>query len=394
MKFILFIIDGAADAPVASLQNRTPLEAAEPAAINAYCRRGILARTNTTPAGCQPGTETAMAEIFGANPCRVGRAYVEAAGMGIHIHDDEQALRCNLISVNGYEIASHCGGGVSYEEGKALINAIQNDSGLQAGMEKLGMRLIHGSGFRHILVVNGPVDPTVAPHEILGKPYYLHMSGKWAPVLMRMAQQLEEHPVNELRRDNGRLGANMLWPWGEGERVQPIHFTRKYGLTGACVAGSPIIKGFARLAGLITPDVPGATGEPDTDWRQKVRMSEKLLRDHSFLLLHLEAPDECAHSRDAAGKVESIRMADAMLSNLCGGLERSHTPFRLMVLSDHYTLCETGRHDARPAPFFLYDSRDSRVRGHEFTEADSEFFEVVRGSGLLDRLCRTEPSAL
>ncbi len=68
-----------------------------------------------------------------------------------------------------------------------------------------------------------------------------------------------------LRPDTG------VWFWGEGRQPRMPSFHDLYGLSGAVVAAVDLVRGIGRLAGLDVIDVPGATGDLDTNYRAKAR---------------------------------------------------------------------------------------------------------------------------
>ena len=72
--------------------------------------------------------------------------------------------------------------------------------------------------------------------------------------------------------------------------------------------------GIARLTGLELLTVEGATGELDTNYAGKAEAACAALGDGcEFALIHVEAPDACAHRRDPAAKTEAVRRIDRLL---------------------------------------------------------------------------------
>ncbi len=146
-----------------------------------------------------------------------------------------------------------------------------------------------------------------------------------------------------------------------------------------------MIQGMARLAGLLAPVVPGADGTLHTDWKAKVDAALALLaKETPFVMLHLEAPDDCSHALDLPGKMQAIRMVDAMAAALMRGMEEMGRPFRLVVLPDHVTTTEQGLHKPDPVPWCLYDSREPKGAPVCFRETAEG--EVCEADGPLKRL--------
>ena len=84
-------------------------------------------------------------------------------------------------------------------------------------------------------------------------------------------------------------------------------FADLYGLRGAVVAAVDLVRGIGRFAGLDVIDVPGATGDLDTDYGAKARAAIDALRDHDLVWVHVEAPDEAAHMGSRPEKIDGDR---------------------------------------------------------------------------------------
>ena len=92
--------------------------------------------------------------------------------------------------------------------------------------------------------------------------------------------------------------------------------------------------------------------EPVTSF---ARMAIDALKDHDFVCIHVEAPDEMSHAGSMEKKLKAIEYLDTrvigpLLNQLPGD-------YRLLLLSDHPTLLSTRTHDGHPVPFGIYDSR-------------------------------------
>src|SRR5205807_4047046 len=112
------------------------------------------------------------------------------------------------------------------------------------------------------------------------------------------------------------------------------------------------------LVGLRRLDVPGATGDLDTDYAAKARGTLLALRECDFAFVHVQAPGLAALRGDFEAKVDAIerideRLVGTLLDNL-GKLD----DFRILVVSDHVTSTERRRPEAGPVPFLLAGSAD------------------------------------
>ena len=61
------------------------------------------------------------------------------------------------------------------------------------------------------------------------------------------------------------------------------------------ISAVDLLKGIGTYAGLEVIDVPGATGNIDTNYEGKVKAALDALKQLDFVYLHIEAPDEAGH---------------------------------------------------------------------------------------------------
>ncbi len=375
MKYVLVIGDGIADEPVSELGGKTPLAALTLPQIDRLAG-GRLGLCQTVPAGVPAGSDTAILSIFGYDPrtCYTGRSALEAAGMGVMLQAGETSLRVNLCALEGEtfeaaRILSHNGGSIEGEEAVELMQDLVHDPRFASLSAAFGFTVHITPTFRHIGVIDAAHRPQgetrfAEPHNHLGEAIApLLPEGAMGPAitaLMRASYEvLREHPVNRARIAAGKLPANCIWPWGPGSAMALDSFEQKYHKRGSAVSAVPLVWGIAGLCGVDTPRVPGATAELETNYEGKVQaVLDALAGGADFACIHIEAPDECAHAGDVAGKCEAIRRLDArVVGALLDRLPQLDPEFRMLLLSDHPTLLRTRGHDGKAVPFALYDSR-------------------------------------
>ena len=389
MKYILVIGDGMADNPVEELGGKTPLEAAEIPTIDRLAAGGLLGSTINCPKGLPPGSDTAILSIFGQDPrvCYTGRSPLEAAATGIALNPGDVSYRCNMIALEDGDkpfeekkILSHSGGSIDGEESMTLVRDLFSDPAFAAMAEEAGMRVYPAPSFRHIAVQSG-ADITgislIPPHDHLGEvigpllPSGCENARKLLALMELAHRVLDHHPINEKRRVAGLLPANGVWFWAEGSAVALQNFKERYGHFGSVISAVPLCQGIARLSGLEFTQVPGATGELETNYEGKVQAALEVLRqpENDFVAIHVEAPDECTHNGDLPGKLQAIRWLDSrVVDPLTAALERDGVDFRILILSDHKTLTATRGHDGDPVPFLIYDSTKKNGSGLSYTE--------------------------
>lgn len=377
MKYIIVLTDGLADEPIEALGNKTPLEAADLPMLKALAKESLLGMVNTVPDGMSPGSDVANLSVFGYPPniFHSGRSPLEAASIGIPLAPTDVTLRANLVTLDWEadkpyhqrRILDHASGEITTEASTVLIQFLAD--AFSKRLKALQMSLHVGVSYRHLLLwQHGHLKNTyVPPHDILGQGIsdYLPKGDAIAMALQGLMADsydlLQDHPINLKRRQEGLNPANSLWFWGEGTKPALRPFKSCYGLSGHVISAVDLIKGIGHLAELRVLEVQGATGNLHTNFRGKAQAAlEGLLSGDDFSYVHLEAPDECGHQGDWAGKVESIEKIDQeVIKPLVEGLRAAGEPFRLLVVSDHPTPVRLRTHTRAAVPFLLYDSRES-----------------------------------
>jgi len=125
-------------------------------------------------------------------------------------------------------------------------------------------------------------------------------------------------------------------------------FGELYGLSAAVVCAVDLVRGIGRLAGLDVIDVPGATGDLDTDYGAKARAAAAALADHDLVWVHVEAPDEAAHMGSLSEKIKAIERID---HEILAPLLEAAPSAGVLVLPDHLTPLRTRTHAGEPVPF-------------------------------------------
>ena len=406
MKYLMIIGDGIADNPVEQLGGKTPLQAARIPTIDRLAARRVMERVDNYPAPLPPGSETAILSLFGCDPRRyfTGRSPMEAAASGVKMVPGDTAFRCNLVALEDGDmplderkILSHNAGSIDGASALESVKVLLSDPDFLRTMKEARIDIHPFPAFRQLAIQHNSDVSRVRftpPHDHLGEP-----AGPFFPTgdpeaepfakLMRMAHDLlDHHPVTEKRRREGKLPANGIWFWAEGSAIQLPSFQEQYGRGGGVVSAVPLCQGIGVLRGLEKVDVEGATGELDSNLEGKVEAVWDMLQRHDFVCLHMEAPDECTHNADLAGKIQAIEWLDSRLvTPILARLDDAGMDYRILLLSDHKTLTSTRGHDADPVPYLLYDSRVDTGRGGAYDEPNGEAGPFLPdGTVLLDML--------
>ena len=103
---------------------------------------------------------------------------------------------------------------------------------------------------------------------------------------------------------------------------------------------SSVASGIARMTGMDIMEVPGATGDTDTNLTAKAEAAKQAACTYPFVLLHINGADEAAHRRNPAEKRAFLHEVDSIL--MPSLLESNH---KLVVVSDHTTDPYSGLHE-------------------------------------------------
>ncbi|MCL2003881.1 MAG: 2,3-bisphosphoglycerate-independent phosphoglycerate mutase [Oscillospiraceae bacterium] len=367
MKHFILVPDGCADRPAAALGGRTPLEAARLTHINALAKVSETGLVKTIPDGVEPGSDAANLSILGYDPavCLTGRAPLEAAAMGLPMAENDVAFRASLVTLEGsgafedMTVKDHSAGEIGDAEAGEIIRMIDRELGGD------GLRFYPGVSYRCLLItdrldVRCKMTP---PHDILGR-----RAGDYLP---------DDAEVRRLMAQSAKIlkgrRANAIWIWGQGKRLTLPSLAERYGVTGSMVAAVNLLKGIGRCAGLDCPHIPGATGTLHTSYEGKAAGAiEAFKRGADFVFIHVEAPDECSHTGDLEGKLQSLEWIDEkVFKPVADYLAGSGEPYRALVMPDHRTPVALRTHTAEPVPFILYDSQNpqSADEAKAFSEA-------------------------
>ena len=365
MKYILLVPDGAADNPLPELDGKTPLQAARTPNMDRLAENGLVGSVQVTPLDMYPGSDAANMALLGYDPVKyyTGRGPVEAAAMGIPMEQKDVAFRCSLVSTDGSKLLDYSSGHIATEEARKIIDLANQKLGTPS------MRLFPGVSYRHILRwTGGPTEvKTAPPHENMGKLLSeIYPVGEGESKLKTFIEDsinlLDDLPYNRMCRNEGKMPANMLWPWSPGRAPQLTPFHKLRGVTGAVISAVDVVRGLGVLSGLEIINVPGATGYFDTNYAGKGKAAIEALNRHDFVWVHVESPDEAGHAGSIDEKIRGIENFDRHVVGTIVSEMKHLDDYRLLCAPDHKTPIATRGHEVGPVPFLLFDSR-SQIKG-------------------------------
>lgn len=381
MKYVVLIGDGMADEPIEELGGMTVLQKANTFNMDYMAKHGMAGLAQTVPEGLHPGSDVANMSIVGYDPEKYysGRAPLEAASMGVALEKDDVAFRCNLITIRDDIIADYSSGHITSEEAKELIESID----LALGDEIFSF--YPGISYRHLMVAKkglGARTICIPPHDVIDENRYDHMpkgedSGIIADLTEKSMVILADHPVNKNRVKNGKNPGNSIWLWGQGFAPAFKPFRELYGLNGAIISAVDLVKGIGIYAGLDVIEVPGATGYLDTNYKGKAEYAMEALKNHDFVFVHVEAPDEAGHMGDMKAKIQAIEDFDEKVVGTVLKIARDmEEDVTIMVMPDHPTPVALRTHTSTPIPVAIYcTSEENSDDADAFNE-----YSVKKGS--------------
>jgi 2,3-bisphosphoglycerate-independent phosphoglycerate mutase len=316
------------------------------------------------------------------------------------MNKEDISYRANLVTLSdekNYEdktMVDYSSGEITTEEASQLIAFLKqffNDDELT---------LFSGVSYRHCLLrKNGETGAILTPpHDISDKKIKEYLpqgaySTEMLAIMERSYELLNDHPINRKRKAQGLNPANSLWFWGEGRKPALDNFELKYGVKGAVISAVDLIKGIAIGANMTSIDVEGATGTIKTNFDGKAQATINALKNHNYVYVHLEAPDECGHQGNYKEKLESLELIDVkIITPIVNHLRKNNIKFNILICPDHATPVTLKTHVSDPVPYLIYDSEKKQGYGIDRFDEDSVKKSKIfleSGCELIEKLLNT-----
>jgi 2,3-bisphosphoglycerate-independent phosphoglycerate mutase len=376
VKLILIIADGIGDVPVKELKYMTPLEHGTYPNLDRLAREGICGMMHPLRRGLPAGSDTAHIAILGQDPLTTyrGRGYLEALGVGIEPTEGAIGFRVNFGTVkDGVVTDRRAGRSPLYLH--ELADAVREsvDIGIPFSFrEATGTRaalVLEDDGLSPQVSDGDPHDVGVAPHAI--EPLDdTDEARRTSSILNSFVSQahdlLSGHELNTRRTDEGALPANFLLVRGAGVRPPVPTFDEQFGVKAGCIAATALIRGVARCYGFDLIDVPGITGEYNTDATAKADATIEALKTYDFVFSHYKPTDTASHDGDPVKKMAMIEKLDKMVGRILASVPDPHDTV-IVLTGDHSSPCIVGDHSGEAVPFVMWGGR---VRTDDVTRFD------------------------
>jgi len=348
MKSLLIIIDGLGDEKISGLCNKSPFDYTPHVNIDNIAAQGIRGEISVCENDFIPESLKCILRILGVQPeyFPANRAYLELLAAQRDISAQQMVLRCNLVSVdksgtllsfNGYGLTLQ-----AMQDAAVMLDKVAGD-----------IEFVHLSGYRNLLITAKNIDfisqvNIMPPHESVGENIN-DLLGNLREKSLILKNYLEDAKENLQKfAKNGQHYE--LYPWGVSERTSMPSFSQMhFGMTGAAVCSAEVVKGIAKSLKMECPELLHATGETDTDLKEKAVVTIKMLRTHDFVMTHFNGADEASHRKSYREKAKFITRIDSEFFSMV--LKSIEEPTRVFVCGDHGTSSLTGRHLPGPVPF-------------------------------------------
>ncbi len=358
VKLIVIIADGMADEPLAALHGKTPLEYAQTPCMDEIARSGSLGQFYAIKPGVKVDSDVAHLVMLGQNVTRStsNRGAYEALGAGLALGPADVGFRVNFATVDDRFVLIDGRAGRIRSEAKELEDAVNTGVRLNGVRYEFRQTL----GFKGAFVLRDDdfaadvslptqygVGERICVKPMADSKRARHTAQTLNEFIVKTNEVLKNHPLNLRRVAEQKPPANVVMPWAAGQIHRANPTMARYGKC-LCVAAAPVIKGVCLYSGMDVVDVPGATGEYDTDTLAKAKIALENLANYDIVLIHIEGTDEASHDGNVEGKLTIIEKIDVMVGFLLERADLAATRFAL--LSDHGSSCITRDHMTTQVP--------------------------------------------
>ena len=390
-KVLLIMLDGAAE-PTENKQ--TTLQSAVKPTLDFITKFGsaglIDGRTVQTDCG------RSIFSLLGLEQADyAGRGYYEAIGSGLDVKDFEVCVPARFASVRELVPKNFAPTDPKTREKEFEVldyEAGREKDGLYEISKDISEMLIDGVkfkfhksiGHRGVLAVSNvdispevstsynmetnSVEKILATAKVGGAEHLASALNKWQ---MEAWKVLREHPQNKYRK----IKANFILLGEAGKQKPAKSFGEKFGLRGAVVAASPLVKGIGRAMGMFVPEFSGGSADTNTNLREKIISALDALQKNDFVVLHILGADVASHDKKPVQKKIFLEKMDTeVFRRAMEYIKLKETV--LVVAGNHGASAYSGKHESCNIPFVVF-GKDIEANGPE------KFDEISCTSGPL-----------
>lgn len=349
-RCILLLLDGLGDRSYPSLQNRTPLQAAQTPHLDRLAAHGANGLFSADRLGMALPSENAHFAIFGyQQEMFPGRGLLEALGADMAVSADEVAMLAHFVSLEEREktlVLAKQRPAVSAAEAVAFAEAVDKWT-----IDNISFSYTQTKRLDGVLKLVGPVSPAVTDSDcfVEGEPLLeifarqdadgdAAAAAKTAKALKSYLiwcyRTLGRHPLNKERVQRGELPVNGMVTQRPGQRKAVVPFIERWGLRAASVSSGLMYWGLGHFLGMEIHKVKDGE-DPGEDLFARLQWAVRHGGDYDFIHVHTKAPDAAAHTKDPHNKVVALESLDRGLGRIIDELLNDQTV--LVVTGDHST---------------------------------------------------------
>ncbi|MFC2012203.1 2,3-bisphosphoglycerate-independent phosphoglycerate mutase [Chloroflexota bacterium] len=368
-RIVMLVIDGLGGLPDPKT-GKTELETARTPNLDKLAAAGICGMSDPVSPGITPGSAPGHLALFGYDPIKynIGRGVLEAVGIGFDLQQQDIAARGNFCTVDKDGlITDRRAGRISMEKCTELCQLL--DGQVIDGVEIIVrpvkehrfIVVFRGEGLSPDLNDSDPQQTGVPPLAIAASSPEADRGAGIANQFITQAKSIlaEHHP------------ANMFLLRGFSRLPRFPSVSDIYKLKPAAIAGYPMYRGLAKLAGMdILETGPNIEDELKTLTRN--------FDNYDFFFIHIKATDSAGEDGNFDRKVNVLEELDSWLPEIT-----RLKPDVIVVTGDHSTPALLKGHSWHPVPLLIYS---------EWCRTDSvnKFGESACIPGGLGRLPATE----
>jgi 2,3-bisphosphoglycerate-independent phosphoglycerate mutase len=414
LKILYVILDGIGDLPHPSINNLTPLEAANTPNLDYLAMNGIMGEVITVGKGIAPQSDIAVFNMLGYNftdAPYVGRGIVESIGCGIDLKDGDLALRGNFATIDKNQniIDRRAGRIIESKEAKSLCDTLNSSIVLKDPdasvvviptiAHRVTIRFRHkkiklsnqitntdpaydkvdGMGIAKTDVSEMKVLKSVPQDEDISSKISSDIVNDFSNQVYLISKL---HPVNKSREEKNLSAMNCILVRDAGNKIP--HYTpinQKYKMNVGCVVDMPVEIGISEILGMEIIKAGNVN-----DYVTKAKVTAKELEKYDMVYVHIKGPDEFGHDGDALGKKQNIERIDMeFFGTLLKELKNANVT--IVVSGDHSTPCIKKSHTDDPVPLLISPKTLGNTKVQRFTESYAKNGAVgsIMGSDVLNK---------
>ena len=362
-KLLLVVMDGVGGLPV---NGKSELEKANTPNLSMLASGSACGLQVPVAYGITPGSGPGHLGIFGYNPLQyeIGRGVLEGLGLGIHLTENDIAIRCN------YATAAHDGskiiikdrraGRIPTDQSKKITGMLQEQIKqiadaqiiLLPGMEHRFALVLR---FKNALEKGADLIEDTDPQKEGLEPVVPSPSGKQAKHVAEVALQFVEKAA-QILKDQEKANYILLRGFSSVPKIPK--FNDVYGVKSLAIATYPMYLGVAKLLGMDTL-------KPEGGIAQEIEALKNNYDKYDFFYLHVKKTDSNGEDGNFEGKCRVIEEFDKNLPDIL-----SLNPDVLVITGDHSTPALIKGHSWHPVPVLLRSKYVFGRTSSAFTERE------------------------